>query len=445
MVYVLYGELKNLIKANSHHPQVSRNGSPLLATRDDYQKDSKDQKDDLVMAGVINNFHVNQESCLESEQEGEWHPASVKKLREASRANRVGFRNANSTSANPKMRVTSDDEDQAYSVTGRLERVGGFSEDEKYVVTEEKVARHGDRVRRKISVVEILESDTERIDGAAQVGPPGVYITEHRKFEKISSRRNLVAEKVHNIIEPSTPIVKKRLLALNKRPIAFLDRSPVLQPSSPVARETPHAIDDSLVGKYKIPTEAPIGKSWELSRASGKGRSYPQTGFFNWLQETRFGKPGNDNHTSQNSHRGLNRNLQSVDPNITLVNNGNPNGAEMDWGFVGNSQEEPDRGQKLQDLWESDSDDSSDFSIDNNEDSDSDEEGDEGEALSEIKEDPQLNWRRSLPDYHRETLTVLDQISEVYSFLLNSEVVNWVAQESKLIIFTGALKIFDEW
>lgn len=364
------------------------------------------------MADIINNFHVNQESCLESEQEGEWHPASVKKLREASRANRIGFRNANSTSANPKMRVTSDDEGQAYSVTGRLERVRGFSEDEKYV-TEEKVARHEDRVRRKISIVEILESDTERIDGAAQVGPPGVYITEHRKFEKISSRRNLVAEKVYNIIKPSTPIVKKRLLALNKRPIAFLGRSPVLQPSSPVARETSHAIDDSLVGKYKIPTEAPIGKSWELSRASGKRRSYPQTGFFNWLQETRFGKPNNDNHTSQYSHRGLNRNLQSVDPNITLVNDEDPNGTEMDWGFVGNSQEEPDRGQKPQDLWGSDSDDSSDFSID------SDEEGDQGEALSEIKEDPQLNWRRSLPDYHRETLAVLDQISEVYFSLLN--------------------------
>lgn len=105
-----------------------------------------------------------------------------------------------------------------------------------------------------------------------------------------------------------------------------------------------------------------------------------------------------------------------MDPDKTLVNAGDFGESEIGQGLSGNSWGELNRGQRRQrDPWRSDSDDSSDFSVDNNEDSDSDEEGDEGEAPLEAREDSQLDWRRSLPDYHRETLTVLDRISEVYS------------------------------
>lgn len=132
-----------------------------------------------------------------------------------------------------------------------------------------------------------------------------------------------------------------------------------------------------------------------------------------------------------------------MDPDKTLVNDRDFDGSEIGQGLSGNSWGELDRGQRGQrGSCGSDSDDSSDFSIDNNEDSDSDEEGDEGEALLEARGDPQLDWRRSLPDYHRETLTVLDQISEVYSLRWWVHVA-W-RQESKLTIYTGALEVFDE-
>lgn len=105
-----------------------------------------------------------------------------------------------------------------------------------------------------------------------------------------------------------------------------------------------------------------------------------------------------------------------MDPDKTPVNDGDFDGSETGQGLSGNSWEKLNRRQRRQrGPCGSDSDDSSDFSIDNNEDSDSDEEGDESEALLEAREESQLDWRRSLPDYHRETLTVLDQISEVYS------------------------------
>lgn len=144
---------------------------------------------------------------------------------------------------------------------------------------------------------------------------------------------------------------------------------------------------------------------------SVKGSNHPQTGFSNWLEETGFKKANDGNYNCRNSHRDLNKNLQSADPDKVLVNDG----AKAERRVSGNFRSEPDRSQNLHGgLSGSESEDSSNFSIDNNEDSDSDEEGDGGETPPEGKEDPQLDWRRSLPDYHQETLVVLDQISEVY-------------------------------
>lgn len=149
----------------------------------------------------------------------------------------------------------------------------------------------------------------------------------------------------------------------------------------------------------------------------GKGNGHPQTGFLNWLQEAGFKKAnsGNHGHNCRNSLQGLDGKLKPVDLDQTLVNEGDFGGAESDWNFSGNSEGEPERGQRLRrDLWGGDSDDSSDPSTNNNEDSGSDGEVYESEALSEAEGDPQLAWRQSLPDYHRETLAVLDQISQVY-------------------------------
>lgn len=132
----------------------------------------------------------------------------------------------------------------------------------------------------------------------------------------------------------------------------------------------------------------------------GKG-NHPQTRFFNWLQETQFNGANDSSHNDQNSRGGLNKNLQSADPDKTLVNDEDFDGAEAE-------------GQRVRASLRSESEYSSDLSIDDNEDSDSDEEGDEGETPSEAKRDSQLDWQRSLPDYHRETLVVLNQISEVH-------------------------------
>lgn len=129
--------------------------------------------------------------------------------------------------------------------------------------------------------------------------------------------------------------------------------------------------------------------------------NHPRTEFFNWLQETQFNGANDGSHNDQNSHGGPNRNLQSVDPDKTLANDEDFDGVEAEC-------------QRLRGPSRSESEYSSDLSMDDNEDSDSDEEGDEGEASSEAKEDPQLDWQRSLPDYHRETLVVLNQISEVH-------------------------------
>lgn len=107
--------------------------------------------------------------------------------------------------------------------------------------------------------------------------------------------------------------------------------------------------------------------------------------------------------------------MQSADPDKVLVNDGDFDGAKEERGVSRNFRSEPDRSQNLRGgLSGSESEDSSSFSIDNNEGSNSDEEGDGDETPPEVKGDPQLDWRRSLPDYHQETLVVLDQISEVY-------------------------------
>lgn len=132
----------------------------------------------------------------------------------------------------------------------------------------------------------------------------------------------------------------------------------------------------------------------------GKG-NHPQTEFFNWLQETQFNGANDGSHNDQDSHGGLNRNLQSAGPDRILVN-------------VEDSDEAGAEDQRSRAPSRSESEYSSDLSIDDNEDSDSDEEEDEGEEPSESKGDPQLDWRQSLPDYHRETLVVLNQISEVH-------------------------------
>lgn len=217
--------------------------------------DGEDQSDYSVMSDIIDDVvRDNQKSLMEPEEsELEWHPASIKKLREARRTNRVSFQNSSNANPNPKTGVISDDEGQEYPIAGPPEGMGEFFEEERSARGEPPWVPHRDRANQEISIIEIFESDTERTDGEAQVGLPEGSITEHRKYEKISSRSKPVTEKVHNVIKPPPPsILRKRLITPNKRSIV---RSPVFQSSPPTAREPSPAIDDLFARKYRTRIE----------------------------------------------------------------------------------------------------------------------------------------------------------------------------------------------
>lgn len=216
----------------------------------DSLEDGEDQNDDSAMSDIVDDaVRDNQKSRMGSEQEGEWHPASIKKLREA---RRVCFRDAGNANPDLKMRVISDDEDQAYPIASPPEGMGVFFEGIS-AGGEPLQVPHGEQANRKISIIEIFESDTEGTDGTTQVGIPEGSITEHQIHERISSRSKLAAEKFHNVINPPPPpIPRKRLLTPNKRSIV---RSPGFQPWPPTAREPSPATHDLLSRKYKIRTE----------------------------------------------------------------------------------------------------------------------------------------------------------------------------------------------
>lgn len=210
--------------------------------------DLGDGKDYSVMSDIVDDvIRNNQKSHMEPEQEGEWHPASIKNLREARRTNRVSFQNVNNASPNPKTRVISDDGGREHPIVGSPEGMEAFFEEERSARGESPWVSHGDRI------IEIFESDTERTDGETKVGFPEGSITEHRKYEEISSRSKLVAEEVHNVIKPPPPpIFRKRLMTPNKQSII---RSPVFQPSPLTAKEPSPVIDDLFTRKYKTRIE----------------------------------------------------------------------------------------------------------------------------------------------------------------------------------------------
>lgn len=222
-----------------------------LQTADDQEKGEEEQVDSVIADIVDSVVRPTQESYTESGQDDEWHPASIERLVEARRINRVDSRDA---STGLEVGVISDDEDQAPSTIGSTEGVEAFAEDEGPAAAREEPPQVHckNRVNQKISIIEILESDEEKTGEAAQAKP---FTTKHRKYGGISFRSKTVTEKADNTIKHPPPTPKKRLCALNKRPIAVPDRLPVLQPSPPAAREMLPAIDDTPTGKNKIPTE----------------------------------------------------------------------------------------------------------------------------------------------------------------------------------------------
>lgn len=223
------------------------------------QEDDEGEDEDSVMTDIVDDVACAiQESCLGSEQEGEWHPTSIKRLREARRTNRADYWNTNHADAGLEVGTISDDDNQASAVAGRLKGVGGFIEVKKSVAARDgqPQARREAQVRRKISIIEIPGGNIGRLGEVAQAGPRGGSVAENRKYERIPSRSKLVTEKTSNVTKPPPPTFRfqKRLLALNERPISALERSPVSQPSPSAAIRTLPAID-SFNGKYKIPTE----------------------------------------------------------------------------------------------------------------------------------------------------------------------------------------------
>lgn len=215
-------------------------------------RDDDDEDVDSVMVDIVDRVaRVSQESCLESEQEGEWHPTSIKRLREARHTGRAGYWEINNTDAGLKMGVISDDEDQAPAVISPRKGARESIEAGKYVAVREERPQVRHEANRKPSTIE-TEDGIGRTDKVAEAaGPLGVSIAEHQKYEKIVSRRKLVTEKTNNVTKPPSPILKKRLPTLNKRPTAALGPGR-FQSLLPEAREMLPAVGDSFNGKHKI-------------------------------------------------------------------------------------------------------------------------------------------------------------------------------------------------
>lgn len=125
-------------------------------------------------------------------------------------------------------------------------------------------------------------------------------------------------------------------------------------------------------------------------------------------------RPNNSISNDRTAPERFSANLQQEDPDKTLVNLGDFSNGGVDQNFDGNSEEAPARGQEQRrKLLGTDSDDSSNSSIVDDGDSSDSNEDEEDIEISE-DENSQLVWRKSLPDHHRETLAILDQISQVY-------------------------------
>lgn len=222
-------------------------------------RDDEDEDADSVMVDIVDHVaRVSQESRLESEQEGEWHPTSIKRLREARRTGRADCWEINHADSDLKMEEISDDEDQAPAVISPRKGARKFIEAGKYVAArgERPQVRREAQVSRNPSTIETSEDGIVRIDEVAQAtGPLGVSIAERQKYERIVSQRKLVTEKTNNVTKPPSPILKKRLSTLNKRPPVTLGlgRLPGFQLLLPEAREMLPAAGDSFDGKHKLP------------------------------------------------------------------------------------------------------------------------------------------------------------------------------------------------
>lgn len=219
-------------------------------------RDDEDEDVDSVMVDIVDHVaRSNLESCLEPEQEGGWHPTSIKRVGEARRTGRADFWEINHADAGLKIEVTSDDEDQAPATISPRKGAKGFIEAGKYVAAREErpQVRHEAQVSQKPSAIETSEGRTNEV--AQATGSLGVSIAERQKYERTTSRRKLVTEKTNNITKPPSPILKKRLLALNKKPTAALGLGglPGFQSLLPEVREMLPAVDDPFNGKSKIP------------------------------------------------------------------------------------------------------------------------------------------------------------------------------------------------
>lgn len=139
-------------------------------------------------------------------------------------------------------------------------------------------------------------------------------------------------------------------------------------------------------------------------------RKIQKTGFSKWLQESGFKKAANGGHDNRKVYHISGGGSQSRDPDKTLINESSHGKSETsqereqkkqrnNHGKRTSGNESDDSGTDTSDYGDSDTDDE-----DNEDDEDEDEES---------SEDEHQKWRQSVPDYHLESLSVLNQISRV--------------------------------
>ncbi|KAI5848716.1 hypothetical protein DFP73DRAFT_621171 [Morchella snyderi] len=187
----------------------------------------------------------------------------------------------------------------------------------------------------------------------------------------------------------------------------------------------PPAIDDAFAQREYIPTMARnITSGAKIAAESNAselyvGRKLQKTGFSKWLQESGFKKVTNDSHDNRKAHCIPKGCSQSRDPDKTAPNESIHGDSEMSQGRE-QKQQRNNYGKKTLGNESDDSDTgTSDYE---DSDTDDDDDGNHEDEDEESLEDEHQKWRQSVPDYHLESLSVLNQISRgLLRYLMSGE------------------------
>lgn len=368
------------------------------------QDEEDDEEFDLIMADTMDRpDYAQRRLSVESVQESE-ASAEAERFNEPKRTSLIDLWDFNDANADLKIESSSSDEDQASSTLDNIEEAEGHLHDNGLVIMKKETPQPHlrERAYRKATIIEITDNDSEPTEETVQrvpSKPPS--IARRHPNRNLTVGKALADEKTNQFDIFLFSKTKERLLApdnstsLGETKVSFCE--PLLLQSREVS---PILVPGNVSpGRYRNLKSVITGFNWVLGALTGKGDQ--ETGFFKWLRETESKKASNGSHNDQTVPRNSKKNSDPRDPDETLVNEDDHDDQRLDQG-----QGQERQGKNIS----GNSSDDSDFSSGSDEGSGTD---GEDEEVSEDEEDPQAAWRQSLPDYHKETLAVLDQISQV--------------------------------